>query len=499
MVPRPSLRHPLLVAGVVLAVTIWLIAIQRVVDTERLAAETVVREARELALKLAADRLNTARANGTLTPSAIREKSSYRNSQTISPEALKGLPADHFLELAAAHHIVKNGRDQIASIGLTVLSTDPENADLKAFLLDRAAQPEFHLRPSHQLFLLKKLGSNDHKLLRQLEILSDPDTSHYEVIETDDRDLIFTAANLSSQADPAGTVIVSEEPLAHSVKLPGFHTLNNISLKSTIVAGPNLFLTPRLLISLSGVALLGISIYAIISSLKERKLANLKTELAAAMAHELRTPLAGQSLVLESLLGAEPVSEAKRNEYLKLPFAENQRLSHLAEQFLTFSRLDRGKSLQLQKHEVNPAELVTDLVSLLPEKWKSANLPKLNISPNLPLVSIDQSLLTTALLNLLDNAWKYSHEIKDITLSVVATHHSLQFFVEDKGVGISSSDQKCIFQRFFRVDQLLTRRRDGIGLGLSIVQSVAQAHGGSVCVQSEVGGGSTFTLELPVS
>ena len=217
------------------------------------------------------------------------------------------------------------------------------------------------------------------------------------------------------------------------------------------------------------------------------------------MAHELRTPLAGQSLVLESLLGAEPVSEAKRNEYLKLAFAENQRLSHLAEQFLTFSRLDRGKSLQLQKHEVNPAELVTDLVSLLPEKWKSANLPKLNISPNLPLVSIDQSLLTTALLNLLDNAWKYSHEIKNITFSVVATHHSVQFSVKDKGVGISSSDQKRIFQRFFRVDQLLTRRRDGIGLGLSIVQSVAQAHGGSVCVQSEVGGGSTFTLELPVS
>ena len=101
-------------------------------------------------------------------------------------------------------------------------------------------------------------------------------------------------------------------------------------------------------------------------------------------------------------------------------------------------------------------------------------------------------------LNLLQNAYKYSGQDKRISLSARAEGKWVGLSVEDNGVGIAPRDRKRIFERFYRVDNLLTRKTEGSGLGLAITKRIIEAHGGRIVVQSEVGKGSRFTLQLPV-
>jgi signal transduction histidine kinase len=105
--------------------------------------------------------------------------------------------------------------------------------------------------------------------------------------------------------------------------------------------------------------------------------------------------------------------------------------------------------------------------------------------------------MLTALLNLLDNAWKYSGDVKHIVLRTKARNGNVCFAVEDNGIGLTPRESKRVFRRFYQTDQGLSRSVGGCGLGLNIVQSIVEAHHGSVRVESEPGRGSTFTIEIP--
>ncbi|MCP4655564.1 MAG: ATP-binding protein [bacterium] len=117
--------------------------------------------------------------------------------------------------------------------------------------------------------------------------------------------------------------------------------------------------------------------------------------------------------------------------------------------------------------------------------------------PDLPVLVGDRDALATAVLNLLDNAWKYTGEKKLIRLKTYAESGHVCFAVSDDGVGISPREASRIFDRFYQVDRRLSRGGGGCGLGLSIVQLIVRAHGGEVVVTSRPGRGSTFTLRLP--
>jgi signal transduction histidine kinase len=223
----------------------------------------------------------------------------------------------------------------------------------------------------------------------------------------------------------------------------------------------------------------------------------LRNDLVANVTHELKTPLSSMRLLVDTLLNSQPLHEQTAREYLQLIAQENLRLSRLIDNFLTFSRMERNKYAFGFK-AVPAADIVEGAVTAVGERF---NFPgcrfTTQIAPELPSVMADADAMVTALVNLLDNAYKYSGEEKQITLSAIAKNGSVFFAVKDNGIGLSPRDTKRIFKRFFQVDQRLSRSGGGCGLGLSIVKFIVSAHHGSVRVESQPGRGSTFIISLP--
>ncbi len=228
-------------------------------------------------------------------------------------------------------------------------------------------------------------------------------------------------------------------------------------------------------------------------------LTQLRNDLVANVTHELKTPLSSMRLLVDTLLNSQPLHEQTAREYLQLIAQENLRLSRLIDNFLTFSRMERNKYAFGFK-EVPAAEIVAGAITAVSERF---NVPgcrfTTQIAPELPRVTADADAMVTAVVNLLDNAYKYSGEDKEITLSAGAANGSVFFAVKDNGIGLSPRDTKRIFKRFFQVDQRLSRSGGGCGLGLSIVKFIVSAHHGSVRVESQPGRGSTFIISLPAT
>jgi signal transduction histidine kinase len=231
----------------------------------------------------------------------------------------------------------------------------------------------------------------------------------------------------------------------------------------------------------------------------QMRLARLKNELASTVSHELKTPLASMRALVDTLAAGRYRGDRQLRDYLALIAKENQRLSHLIENFLTFSRLDRGRQ-QFHVESLAPAAIVTAAMAPFQERFSTPECRfEKRIDPDLPCVRGDADALATVLVNLLDNAWKYTDGEKHITVCAYADGRFVCFEIRDNGIGLHAAETRRIFDRFYQVDQSLTRQRGGCGLGLSIVQSIVRAHGGIVEVESEPGNGSTFRVRLPAA
>jgi signal transduction histidine kinase len=233
------------------------------------------------------------------------------------------------------------------------------------------------------------------------------------------------------------------------------------------------------------------------SLLRHARLARLKTDLVAAVSHELKTPLASMRLLVDSLLEDGVSDPVRTREYLELIAGENLRLSRLIENFLTFSRIERNR----QRFEFSPTsvERVVDTALLaMGERLHVAGCRfETEIAPDLPRLQADEDALVMVLVNLLDNASKYTPQEKHIRVRAAAADGAVILSVEDNGIGIAPGEQQRIFRKFYQVDRRLAREAGGCGLGLSIVASIVRAHGGTIAVKSCPGGGSTFTVSLP--
>jgi len=233
------------------------------------------------------------------------------------------------------------------------------------------------------------------------------------------------------------------------------------------------------------ISTVGLVYVAIWMGRRQLQQARARTDLAASVAHELRTPLAGQRIVLETMLKREEFDKA----YLKMALRENERLGDLSEEFLTFSRLERGV-LEVQLESLNLTGLVESVVGDFSAQHDEVEL-SFKGEPDVE-VRADQAAVSTVVRNLLENAWKYSEPPHRIEVKTFEGGFSIQ----DEGEGLSAAEQKKIFRQFYRVEKKLSRSQDGLGLGLSIVKRLVDAMGGRIEVVSRKGKGSTFSVYL---
>ena len=231
---------------------------------------------------------------------------------------------------------------------------------------------------------------------------------------------------------------------------------------------------------------------------RQVRLARLKNDMIATVSHELKTPLSSMRVLVDTMLEGRYEDMNQVREYLELISGENQRLSHLIDNFLSFSRMERNKKA-FDLDLVSPIEIAEDAKAAVREKYSASGAKlELDVDHDLPKLQCDKSALVTAVINLLDNAYKYTGDQKRVKLHVFASENNVCFQVEDNGIGIAAGKLKKIFNRFYQVDQTLARSAEGCGLGLSIVKFIVEGHGGSVSVQSKPGKGSAFTIKIPV-
>jgi signal transduction histidine kinase len=216
-----------------------------------------------------------------------------------------------------------------------------------------------------------------------------------------------------------------------------------------------------------------------------------------AMTHELKTPVASMRLYLQTLQTRD-IEDTKRREFYDIMLADSDRLMGTIEQVLRAARTSQTK--QLNRTRVDLRALVQECVQIarvrhhLPE-----DALEYRFSVEQATVSGDLEELKAALSNLLDNAIKYSGKTVEVIVELVQSETTrLAIRVKDNGIGMAQSDLKRIFKRFYRIPNTMALRVKGTGLGLFIVRSVAERHGGRAWAESEgANRGSTFTLELP--
>jgi len=230
---------------------------------------------------------------------------------------------------------------------------------------------------------------------------------------------------------------------------------------------------------------------------RQMRLTRLRNDLVATVSHELKTPLSSIRLLVDTLLDESELHEPKVREYLELMAKENKRLSRLIDNFLAFSRMERNKHA-FEFAQMRAADVIDAAVEAVRERFHSPECRfEAEIADDLPSVDVDADAMVTALLNLLDNAYKYSTDQKHIVLRAYTENGNVCLEVEDHGIGLSRAASKKVFKRFYQVDRRVSRDTGGVGLGLSIVQFIVTAHNGTVGVRSQPGQGSTFTVSLP--
>lgn len=230
---------------------------------------------------------------------------------------------------------------------------------------------------------------------------------------------------------------------------------------------------------------------------REAYLSRLQTEFVNKVSHDLRTPLTSIRMFVETLqLGRLP-DPVRQQEALGIIAEETSRLSVLIGRLLDWARMESGKRLYDLKPERPEVVVDAALAAFEPQLVLQPAEVSRRIEPGLPEINVDRSALSEAILNLLQNAYKYTGPVKKIALSAWRQGPTVFLSVTDNGPGISPPEQKHIFDKFYRVKDPLDRSIEGSGLGLAIVKHIVDAHGGKITVSGEVGQGATFTIALP--
>ena len=247
-------------------------------------------------------------------------------------------------------------------------------------------------------------------------------------------------------------------------------------------------------------AVLIVGLYLMLrATVQEIRLAEAKSAFVSNVSHELQTPLSLIQLLSETLKLERVTDQAKSREYYEMIHRESCRLGQLINNILDFSKIEAGRN----GYKFSPADVggvVGELLDTYGQQIRNQGFElAIEIDAPLPPVAIDTSAISRAVLNLLDNAVKYSSKVKNIAVRVRRRENAVTIEIADCGIGIARADQNKIFEKFYRAGSELVHDTKGSGLGLSLVQHIVKAHGGTINVESAPGKGSTFTILLPTA
>jgi signal transduction histidine kinase len=232
---------------------------------------------------------------------------------------------------------------------------------------------------------------------------------------------------------------------------------------------------------------------------KEVALAKLKSDFVSNVSHELRTPLSSIRLYAETLEMGRISHPEKYQEYYRIIRKESDRLTALINNILDFSRIEAGKK-EYEFRETDLGELVRNTLDSYRFQIEQHGFAfEQRIEDDLPKVRVDREAIARSLLNLVNNAVKYSSDRKYLGVHLYRSNGSVKMEVVDHGIGIPRTEHHKIFEKFYRACDPLVHNTKGSGLGLSLVRHVVEAHGGQVSVESTPGEGSKFTIALPVN
>jgi len=243
------------------------------------------------------------------------------------------------------------------------------------------------------------------------------------------------------------------------------------------------------------IVLLLIGLWKIRASVrKEFELSQRQNNFLLSVTHELKTPIAANKLYLQTIQKRKP-DDAQREELLAKALKENERLEKLIDNILHAARVE-NRAMQPIKEEIELSHFLQNRINQFRKRYPEAQIDLVELDKIM--ISFDIFMIETVLSNLIDNAVKYSPQSPQITVTAVRENNEIVFSVADKGIGISSEEQKRIFSKFYRVGDEEIRTQKGSGLGLYISQEFVKLHKGIIGFKSNKEKGSIFYFKLPL-
>jgi two-component system, OmpR family, phosphate regulon sensor histidine kinase PhoR len=446
----------------------------------------------------------------------IRSELENFNEMRVSVAGSFILTGEQNYELAwkKASRTAKSQYTSIENLSKVVASASPQ-----LMIAMRRAQKEEYIKPyiipwqsndarpiDLVLFpLVKKYGKETTTLLAGIFI--DVRTYVNEVIarkfnQMNEGNFFFAVRNKNTGQIlyPLIPVTVTEFEKSSEVwMIPELELLVKLSGKTLSDVSSNRTRTNLLFLTFVNVMIVLGLLYVLKNISKEMALAKLKTDFVANVSHELRTPLALIRMYAETLEMGRVRSEDKKHHYYTTIMNETTRLTTLINNILDFSKIESRK----KEYRLVPGQLcllVNQTLDMYQHHLERHGFKfELDAPPSTAPVNMDGEAVTQALLNLLDNAVKYSPDEKFLKIIIKETNKAVILSVQDHGMGIPESEHQKIFEKFYRVGNSLVHNTKGSGLGLNLVKHIMDIHNGQVTVQSQPGQGSTFSLVFPLA
>jgi signal transduction histidine kinase len=313
---------------------------------------------------------------------------------------------------------------------------------------------------------------------------------NFKIIDESDQNISAGKEELISQESLALTFRTFPLPWKLLVSHPGIKAIENSARREIFFYG-------FLLAVIVALMLLGAVLIARDIS-RESETNRLKTEFVNNISHELKTPLTLIRLYGETLQRKENLTDQEKKESYEIITKESERLSHLINNVLDFSRIEMGrKEFNFTKGYLQDVIRET-LESYRYHLEKKGFTIHSDISDDLPEMNFDGEAIASVLVNLLSNAMKFSPKEKEVTVKLFRDNGNAVLQIADKGIGMPQKEIPKIFQRFYQAENRVASEARGSGLGLTLVKNIVEAHGGTIEVESEVGKGSVFTVRIPM-